>query len=93
MLATARFSFCRDKHFGYHFKIYKRVTCRWKGSSDVADLAFAVFLVIRKVNTIYLEHIAQNTQPAGALLKNTAAETQARSPRTLAFVDDTSIDA
>jgi len=59
----------------------------------VADLAFAVFLVIRKVNTIYLEHIAQNTQPAGALLKNTAAETQARSPRTLAFVDDTSIDA
>jgi len=32
---------------------------------------------LRKVNTIYLEHIAKNTQPAEALLKDTAAETKA----------------
>ena len=32
---------------------------------------------LRKVNTIYLEHIAKNTQPAGSLLKDTAAETKA----------------
>ena len=36
MPATARFLFCRDKHFGYHF--IEGSTCLWKGSSDLAIL-------------------------------------------------------
>ena len=42
------------------------------------SLALEVSGIPRKVNTIYLEHIAQNTQPQSNLLKNTAAATQVR---------------
>lgn len=47
--------------------------------SLAGKLVGAVSGIPRKVNTIYLEHIAQNTQPN--LLKNTAAATQVRNVR------------